>query len=187
MIEQKETDMNFDLIDTTLLNQEGEKLTVYLDTASPPNPTVGRGHKVRPEDNLNVGDTITPEQSQQFYINDRTEAIQGALKIFPDFNTFPDSAQTAILSIIFNVGDGTFSTWKNTIALINSHDWEKVSDDFNSSAFDLWRSQVGERVAEIADLFKKAGVGVIVFGVLGLGVISFIIYKVIQHGRLTIE
>lgn len=180
-LKETEKKMNYDLIDTTLYNQEREKLKVYLDTASPPNPTVGVGHKVTPEDNLNVGDVITQEYSRQLYLKDRDTAIQGALSIFPDFKTFPDTAQTAILSVIFNVGVGNFSTWKNTIKLINSHDWQKVAEYFNSSAFDNYRRQVGKRVSEIADLFKRAGVASIVFGVLGLGAISFIIYKVIQH------
>lgn len=178
---KSKTTMNLDLIDKTLYKEENEKLTVYPDTSAQHWPTVGIGHKVLPEDNLKVGDTITPDRSRQLYQNDRNIALHAALSIFPDFNTFPDSAQTAIVSIIFNVGAGEFLKWKNTIALINTHDWQKVSDYFNSSAFAKWRGQVGERASEIVDLFKKAGVAGIVFGIAGLGAISFIIYKIIQR------
>ena len=53
---------------------EGTKLNVYKDSNG--FPTVGVGHLIKPEDNLKMGDTITPEQSDVFLTQDLIQAAQ---------------------------------------------------------------------------------------------------------------
>jgi GH24 family phage-related lysozyme (muramidase) len=171
--------MNFDLIDKTILQHEGERLKVYADTLG--NPTVGIGHLIRPEDKLQIGDTISQDQSKEFFIKDRNTAVKDSLSIFPDLATFPGTVQAAVVSMLFNLGKPKFSTWTNTINLIKSHDWKKVSDYLNSSAFDKWRSQVGKRVSELAGLFQKGAAGTVIIAAIGLSGIAFILYQIFRN------
>ena len=127
-----------------LVIDEGRRLDVYLDTKNL--PTVGIGHKVLPEDNLEVGDTITPEQCQRFFDSDLDKAILGAKYSFPEFDSLPDEVQEIIINMIFNLGLGGFKKFLKLIAAINAHDWAAAADEMKNSQ---WYTQVGDRAKRL--------------------------------------
>jgi GH24 family phage-related lysozyme (muramidase) len=168
--------VNYALIDTILKAHEGESLTVYLDTRG--FDTVGIGHKVLPEDKLFPGDTITKERSAALYLSDRQKAVDAARRLAPKFDTFPDPAQAGLVDMIFNMGEKTVSEMTNTLALINKQDWTAVAAKIDSSAFDKWRNQVGERVEEVSNLFATAKTAIpLVILLITAGIIWYIIKR----------
>lgn len=170
--------MNYTALDNLIKKHEGERLTVYPDSLG--NPTVGIGHKVLPADNLRVGDTITPERSKALYIQDRTIAVDAAKRLFLKFDTFPDSAQQAIVDMIFNMGEGTVKGMTNTRALIEKQDWNAVSAYMESPAFDKWRSQVGKRADSVVSLFKTAAAG----GIVIILLIGAVLWYILSRGKV---
>jgi len=104
---------------------EGEKFTVYLDKGN--NPTVGIGHKITPQDNLKVGDTITPIESGKLLRNDLSyaeRAIRTHVLVPLNQNQFD-----ALTSFIFNVGTGAFSN-STMLRKLNQYDYSGALAEF---------------------------------------------------------
>jgi len=81
---------------------EGCALQVYLDPVKI--PTVGVGHVVRPEDNLQVGDTITQAQADEFLQEDLQSAETDVDNLVDDELT--ENQRGALVSFTFNAGAG---------------------------------------------------------------------------------
>jgi len=67
------------------------------------NLTVGYGHKVVPEDNLKLGDIITPSQITAFWNADILKAETGINK-HPKVSKFTQAQYDAVASLVFNAG-----------------------------------------------------------------------------------
>lgn len=93
---------------TFLKNEEGVKLTVYKDSAG--YLTVGCGHKVLPEDNLKLGDTITQAQSDAFLAKDLKTAESGVNARCLSGYSFTQNQFDALVSIAYNGGNGVLNT-----------------------------------------------------------------------------
>lgn len=103
---------------------EGLRLVVYGDVAG--YPTVGYGHKIRPEDGLKLGDRITQEQADRFLEDDVTETETVVRRLCPgiDQNKFD-----ALVSFAFNVGTGRFS--KSTLCrLVRAGHFTEAAKEF---------------------------------------------------------
>ena len=114
----------FDLIGL----DEGDVLTVYLDENE--NPTVGYGHLVLAEDNLNVGDKITEAQAKAFLALDLAAAdscIKSDVKVPLNQNQYD-----ALISLVYQQGCGAFKK-SRTLQLINSGaSQQDISDEWIS-------------------------------------------------------
>lgn len=98
---------------------EGERLTVYRDSADI--PTVGVGHKVLPQDNLAVGDTITQAQSDAFLradLKSAEHAINSLVKVPLNQNQFD-----SLTSFVFNIGINAFRE-STLLAKLNQYDYQ---------------------------------------------------------------
>ena len=87
-----------------LVEQEGLRLKVYLDTAGL--PTIGVGHLIRPEDNLTLGDYITDKQAMEFLDKDLEEA-EDAITNWVDVDLNQNQFD-ALVSFTFNLGVNAF-------------------------------------------------------------------------------
>ena len=131
---------------------EGCRLDVYLDTRG--NPTVGIGHLVTPEDNLQVGDVITQEQCDAFFRQDLHTAIEGCVKApgIP-FLHQPEAVQEALVDMAFNTGLHGLAGFTGFLGLIKQGDYNAAADDLLSTKV---AEELPERYARIADQIRSA-------------------------------
>jgi len=141
-----------------LIDQEGLKLKVYLDTAGL--PTVGVGHLIVPSDNLSMGDTITNEQAMDFLEDDVLEAEE-AINQWVDADLTINMSD-ALISLIFNIGVGAFkkSTLLKELNLENYKlasleflKWSKITDPITKQK--ITSSSILARRQRERELFDK--------------------------------
>ena len=136
--------MDINKLKAILSIDEGCERTVYLDTLG--NKTVGIGHEVQPEDNLNLGDTITQTQCDNFFATDINKAINACIKspVIP-YITQPEAIQESLVDMYFNMGSNLtgFTTF---LSLIKAGNYSAAADDLKGT---LWAKQVGSRAVRI--------------------------------------
>ena len=75
---------------------------------------------------------------------DRAEKI--ARDIFPDYDTYTENRQLALINMIFNMGKGDenhgFMSFRNTIRSIREGDWKAAQENIRASK---WARQVGAK------------------------------------------
>jgi len=162
---------------TFIKGEEGERRdpatgqhVAYFDTAvSKENPegipTVGYGHRILPEDNLKVGDTITEEQAEEFLRKDKEKAVASAEKGVPNWDKHPEEVQHVLISMIFQMGevgvlggvvkgkkkDG-FKLMKAALAK-NPPDYNEAADEMLDS--DWAKKQTPERAKRAAEIVRS--------------------------------
>ena len=101
---------------------DGYLLTVYLDSVGL--KTVGLGHKVLPEDNLQHGQSISLEHARQLAEKDLATALSSLNRNVhvPLFQHEVD----ALVDLIFNTGSGAFA--RGVAPVVNSGDYQQVAD-----------------------------------------------------------
>lgn len=114
----------------TLIDEEGIRYDVYRDTAG--YLTVGAGHKIAPEDNLGLGDTIRHERAVDFLEQDLTKAEESARKLLGGLPVNQHEFD-ALVDLVFNVGEGTVSERNSPRlnAAIDASDYDAICDELN--------------------------------------------------------
>lgn len=104
---------------------EGDVLTVYKDIGG--RLTVGRGHLITDDDNLEFGEIISQEESDDFFADD----FQNTLHALDDLVTveLSDSQSVALLDFIFNLGAENLKT-STLLAKLNQSDYHNASLEF---------------------------------------------------------
>ena len=129
---------------------EGFRDYVYLDSRKI--PTTGVGHKVRPEDNLKVGQKVDSKVLDRFFEEDASGALKAARAQAAEAGIDDPEFITALGSVNFQLGSG-WNTGKNghkkTWALIKQGDYAAAADEVARSD---WNKQTPKRVAQ----FQKA-------------------------------
>ena len=130
-------------IEALLTEDEGVRYTVFLDTTG--HPTVGIGHKVVPEDGLEVGDTITQEQVDTFFAADIKTAKTAAIKQMAEANITDMNFLPYLVSVCYQLGPN----WINEFPKI----WEHIRfRQYMLAAYNLtltkWNRETPKRVAQ---------------------------------------
>lgn len=146
---------NIETIRKYITFNEGKKNKVYLDTKGI--PTIGVGFNLQRGDapakittlGLSYNDVLsgkqllTDDQIDTLLDADILEAINNtAKKLFPDFDNIDPDRQVILVDLSFNLGISTFSKFINTIAAVNSKNWETAANELKNSS---WYNQVGNR------------------------------------------
>jgi lysozyme len=71
--------------------------------------------------------------------NDLWLSYQAARQVFPDFDTYSQNRRAALLGLLFNLGPGTFVTFKNTIRAIREQRWADAATNLLASR---WATQI---------------------------------------------
>lgn len=108
----------------TLKIFEGKKLTTYRDTAGL--LTIGYGHRVTDDDDIDEGDTITEDQASDLLVHD----LNSAEAIVKKHITYPmnDNQYSACVCFAFNAGSAPFIGL--FAKLLNSGNIEETANDF---------------------------------------------------------
>lgn len=127
---------------------EGVRLVAYLDSVGV--PTLGYGHT----SGVQLGDTCSPEQAEEWLIEDCAEAencINGAVTVPLTENEF-----SALVSLVFNIGCGNFR--KSTLLRrLNESDYDGAAQEFrrwNKAGGQVLAGLTKRRLAE-ARLFES--------------------------------
>jgi len=156
---------NIETIRKYITFNEGKRNIVYNDSLGI--PTIGVGFNLRRRDasskiesfGLSYSDvltgkvSLTDEQIDTLLDADIETAINTiAKKLFPDFDTIDSDRQVILVDLAFNMGYSRLSKFKNTIAAINSGNWETAANELKDS---IWYNQVGNRGVRNVETIKS--------------------------------
>jgi len=113
-----------------LIEEEGVRYTVYRDVAG--YPTVGVGHLILPEDDLQVGDRVDEAQVLRFLEHDLAKAEQGVRLLVGDLPLHQHEFD-ALLDLVYNVGFGNVSESESPRlnTAIESRDYEAIAAELD--------------------------------------------------------
>lgn len=78
-------------------------------------------------------------------------ARKDLISIFPEFNTYPEYAQLALINLIFNMGKPVFLQFNTFINLIKDKDFYGASDDLANTKY---ATELKERSSRICSLLE---------------------------------
>lgn len=126
-----------------LAADEGSRSKPYRDTVG--KLTIGIGRNLD-----DVG--LSPPEIGFLLENDIARAEMAARRLIPAFDALSDARQCVVVSMAFNMGEKTFSTFKNTLACINHGQWASAAAGMRQS---LWAKQVGDRAERLAKMMEQ--------------------------------
>lgn len=126
-----------------LLRHEGLRLQPYLDTVG--KITIGIGR--------NLSDRgITRNEAFMMFEYDVNGAEGSVRAIFPNFDSFSEARQNALIDMMFNLGSTRFRRFINMIEAILAGNWQRAADEMRNS---VWFTQVPTRAAELANMVQN--------------------------------
>ena len=105
-------------------SHEGLRLTTYLDQAGL--PTIGYGHLIKPTESNLLNTTITVEQAEALLKNDLipAETVVNSQIFVP----LTQQKYDALVSLVFNIGQGAFTTSTLKGRINNSYDKADIAE-----------------------------------------------------------
>jgi len=131
------------LLKSLIIKHEGLRLKPYRCSAGKLTIGVGR----------NLEDTgITREEAEILLNGDLARSSHDAMAIFPQFFTYSNNRQNAIIDMLFNLGKSRFFKFRKMIKAIKNNDWQEAAIQ---AADSKWYRQVGVRAVEDIKLLKE--------------------------------
>jgi GH24 family phage-related lysozyme (muramidase) len=147
MSDQQQED---DAFEKLMALREGRETTVYADSLG--KPTVGIGHLVRPEDNLEIGDTITDEQVDAFFKKDGAAALAAARSQANQAGITDSPFIPYLASVNFQLGTKWTATFPHTWKMIVDGEYENAAQALNGT---IWQKQTPVRVKDFQDALRR--------------------------------
>lgn len=130
------------MLRTQLRIDEGVRRKPYKDTKGKLTIGVGR----------NLDDVGLHDNEISFLLeNDIQEAERAARALVPNFDELTDGRKMVVCNMAFNMGQATFSGFKNTIRAIVEGRWADAALGMRRS---LWARQVGARAERLAMIME---------------------------------
>jgi len=109
--------------------------------------TVGYGytHGVTPDHKF------TKEMAEHKLKEVITSSVFDARRLVPNFDTQSDATKTVLVSMAYNMGYNTLSTFRNTLAAIIAKDYARAAAGMEAS---LWYKQTGSRAKELVERMR---------------------------------
>lgn len=140
-------------------HEGGIRRHVYLDSANPPNPTVGIGFNLNRPDaqtalqgvqadyaKVRAGTAdLTDDQSNKLFAQDLASARTRAASFFPDIATLVPARQAVLVDMAFNIKPTTLSTFEKFNAALVAGDYATASREMLDSD---WADQTKSRAIE---------------------------------------
>lgn len=110
---------------------------------------VGIGHDVTDADGLKLGDDISYDRSNTFFMHDVDVAFLGSYKLVNDYDSHPDNVQVVLAAMVFQLGYHGAAEFKKMIKAVNQGDYELAAKEMLDSK---WNSQTPRRCKAMAEL-----------------------------------
>jgi lysozyme len=130
--------------------QEGKRLTVYRDSLG--KPTVGIGHLVTDDDDLDVGDQITEAQCDAFFAQDAGGAMKAAEAQAAQAGITDQTFLPYLASVCFQLGNAWTAKFPNTWRMIVNGEYEAAANALNGTP---WQEQTPVRVQDFQTALRK--------------------------------
>jgi len=117
---------------------EGIRFSPYYDSLG--NLTVGIGHKLVKGDAIK--ERYSPDEITQFFKQDLETAVNGAKKIWMNYDKLPHNIQLVLLDLVFNMGIKGVSKFTKMNKAISLLDYQTAAKELRDS---LYFKQVGNR------------------------------------------
>lgn len=124
-----------------LIQHEGLRLKVYVDTVGV--PTIGVGRNLRDKG-------ITQTEAMLLLEHDLDECIRDCAT-FPWFEGLDSIRQRVIVDMRFNLGPSGLRKFKNTLAAVARGDYQAAANGMLKS---LWAKQVKGRAVRLANMMR---------------------------------
>jgi lysozyme len=145
---------------------EGRRVNAYVDSRGI--PTIGVGFNLtRPDAKDKIAAvglsyeavcrgtvSLTDAQIDALLDLDIAAARAGARRCVQGFDTLPLQAQPVIIDMVFSLGVGGFSTFREMIAAVERRDWTAAEEMRDS----IWYHQVGRRADQDIALIASCAV-----------------------------
>lgn len=125
-----------------LVRHEGLELKLYYDQVGI--PTIGCGRNLK-----DVG--ITTAEAYYLLWNDIVRCQLQIAQAYSWFQSLSPVRQDVVTDMVFNIGIGGFSEFKEMIAALASGDFETAAYQMTNSS---WARQVGSRATELSQMMR---------------------------------
>jgi len=134
--------VNREAVRRLLILDEGLRPFPYVDSVG--KVTIGIGHNL-----TDCG--ISPAATDLLFEEDLSAAYHILDTLLPDWTTYEDPRQAALVSLAFNLGNrlGQFHTF---LANVSQRSWEAAGEALQHS---LWFTQVGGRGPRLVGMLQK--------------------------------
>ena len=125
-----------------LVQHESYKQFLYVDSTG--HSTIGIGR--------NLTDRGISTTEAFYLLDDDILYFSSKLNHFlPFFSVLDENRQIALIDMCFNLGVQGFLNFKNMIAALESHDYERAAKEMLDSK---WHEQVGDRATTLANIIR---------------------------------
>lgn len=128
---------------------EGFRDQVYL--CSEGFRTIGYGHKVLDTDPFKDGEVYPKEMLDKVFDEDFEKARKGAERLLDHLDP-PQPAVDVIISMVFQLGEGGVSKFKNMFAALEEEDYVEAASQMLDSK---WHVQTPARCQELANMMRN--------------------------------
>ena len=134
--------MNYNRLIEQLKLHEGVRDRPYKDSVG--KLTIGVGRNLTDKG-------LKPKEIEYLLMNDIMDCIDDLNKYLPWWRQLNEVRQRVLMDMCFNLGIGGLLGFKNTLAFIQSGDYEQASQNMLSSK---WASQVGQRARRLSEMMR---------------------------------
>jgi lysozyme len=135
--------MDIEALKDQLILHEGLKLEPYECTAG--KLTIGVGRNIE-----DIG--ITEDEARYLLDNDILRVCDELDRNLPWWRDLSDARQRVLVDMVFNLGISRFMQFQNTIAAIESGDYDLASKEMLDSR---WADQVGNRAKTLSRMMRE--------------------------------
>lgn len=134
--------MNYNRLIEQLKLHEGVRDRPYKDSVG--KLTIGVGRNLTDKG-------LKPKEIEYLLMNDIMDCIDDLNKYLPWWRQLNEVRQRVLMDMCFNLGIGGLLGFKNTLAFIQSGNYEQASQNMLLSK---WASQVGQRSRRLSEMMR---------------------------------
>lgn len=143
--------MQYLRLERIVMRDEGFRDRAYLDTSSPPVPTIGYGTTNILGRPVQIGDTITPTHARRLLRADLYQALVDAQALFERFDEMSAVRQEILTMMAYNLGRTRLSRFVRLRAAADELRYDLMAEEMMNS---MWFFQVGERSRRLVDAMR---------------------------------